>query len=142
MIAATQQRATASGPLGFWLITAIGLVGTVVLFFVDPTAARWFPICPFHELTGLHCPGCGTSRALHALVHGDILTALSNNVLSTLFVPLLAWSWISYGLETMGRKPLPALRWRPAALWTLLAVILACWVLRNLPWHPFTLLAP
>jgi hypothetical protein len=141
MIAAT-ERAPGSSVLGFWLVTAVGAVGLVVLYLVDPTAARWFPVCPFHELTGLHCPGCGTSRALHALVHGDILTALSNNVLSTLFVPMLAWTWVSYGLQTTGRKPLPSIRWSPAALWTLLAVILVFWIARNLPFYPLTILAP
>jgi len=143
MIAATHQaRAQTSGRLAFWMVTALGVGGAVLLYFVDPTAARWFPVCPFHQLTGLHCPGCGTSRALHALVHGDILTALDNNILSTLFVPVLGWVWVSHGLQSMGRRPLPAIPWRPAALWTLLVVIVAFWIARNLPIFPLTVLAP
>ncbi len=142
MIATTGPAARGGNAVGFWLITALGFLGAVLLYLVDPTAARWFPVCPFRELTGLHCPGCGTSRALHALVHGDLVTALDNNLLSMLFLPVLAWTWLSWGLQSIGRKPLPALRWRPAALWTLLAVILVFWVARNLPIHPFTILAP
>lgn len=37
------------------------------------------PKCPFKFLTGLSCPGCGFQRALHALLHGQIHTAVSYN---------------------------------------------------------------
>lgn len=31
-----------------------------------------FP-CLFHFITGLYCPGCGGTRAIRALFHGEIL---------------------------------------------------------------------
>ncbi len=51
------------------------------------------PACPLKELTGLDCPGCGGTRAVHALVHGDLGTALDHNVLLTILVPLLGLLW-------------------------------------------------
>lgn len=143
MIAAAQSSgARAHDRLVFWLLSALGVAGAVLLYSVEPTTAPFFPVCPFHALTGLHCPGCGTSRALHQLLHGDILAALDFNVLSTLFVPVIAWAWISHGLQTMGRRPLPSIRWSSTGLWALLAVVVLFWVARNLPFFPLTLLAP
>lgn len=44
--------------------------------------------CPIHSLTGLYCPGCGLTRALLAVVHLHLLTALHDNLM--LFVaPIL-----------------------------------------------------
>ena len=36
----------------------LALAAAAVLFFVDPAATRIFAPCPFHSLTGYHCPGC------------------------------------------------------------------------------------
>lgn len=37
------------------------------------------PPCMFHTLTGFSCPGCGCTRAVIALLHGDILQSLCYN---------------------------------------------------------------
>lgn len=37
--------------------------------------------CPFHELTGFQCPGCGNTRATMALLRLDIKAMLSYNIL-------------------------------------------------------------
>src|SRR5215472_13657034 len=65
----------------------MALAGCVVLYFFNPTSYHFYPVCQFHQLTGLHCPGCGATRALYALLHGDLVTALHDNAL---FVALLA----------------------------------------------------
>ena len=49
--------------------TAIG-VGAMVFFF-NPSTHGFYPVCLFHSLTGLNCPGCGMTRALYALLHGN-----------------------------------------------------------------------
>ena len=38
-------------------------------------------VCLFHPLTGLNCPGCGMTRSLYALLHGDFRLALKDNAL-------------------------------------------------------------
>ena len=56
----------------------VGIAGGVVLLYVAaPTPDSYFPRCLFHMLTGLHCPGCGSTRCLHALVHGDLPQAVA-----------------------------------------------------------------
>lgn len=115
-------------------MAAAGAAAAVLLVVgsVDPNEPGHYPTCPFLQVTGWACPGCGTLRALHALVHLDPLRAVSLNLLTVCAVPLLAalwWGWLRR--QWAGR---PKMRLAPPwRLWTLLAVVVAFWVLRNLP---------
>ena len=128
-IAALASAAIAAGA-GVWLLRSF-----------DPNAADSpFPPCMFHAFTGLYCIGCGLTRALHALVHGDVSGALAMNprgVLLLVLVPLMvAWG---QGWQPRVLRPLMGMAMEPR-LW--LVVLPAYWIARNLPWFPFTLLAP
>jgi hypothetical protein len=63
--------------------TALGLSGIVAaalyLYFVDPSTLPLAPPCLLTAIFGVHCPGCGSLRALHALAHGDVTAALALN---------------------------------------------------------------
>lgn len=48
----------------------------------DPATTAWFPSCPFYAITGWQCPLCGSLRAVHALLHGAPLAALTFNPLT------------------------------------------------------------
>ncbi len=72
----------------YWAPTAIG-VGAVVFFF-DPRTHGFYPVCLFHALTGLNCPGCGMTRALYALLHGNLRLALKDNALFVVTLAVLA----------------------------------------------------
>lgn len=70
---------------------AAAIIGVLCLFYlVDPVTARFFPQCPSRLLTGYDCPGCGTSRALHALVHLRISEAWHYNAALFFAIPLMA----------------------------------------------------
>lgn len=116
--------------VGFWLLRNF-----------DPNAANSiFPSCVFRELTGFYCIGCGTTRMLHALAHVDLPRAFSMNPLAMALLclsPLLA-AW-KLGWHPKAMRPLVAALSEPR-LW--LVVLPAYWIARNLPWFPFTLLAP
>ena len=62
-----------------WLIygcaALLAVMAGVVYFTFDPAQEAYFPRCTFLTLTGYQCPGCGSQRALHALLHGDIVVA-------------------------------------------------------------------
>ncbi|AWV08497.1 hypothetical protein C9I47_2826 [Lysobacter maris] len=124
------------------VVLAIGaVVAIAVLTHVDPNAADSpLPGCPLTWLTGLLCPGCGSTRALHALIHGDIDHAMAMNPLMVLALPALALM----ALNAAGWRPRPLQRLWPVLaapkLWLIL--LLGYWIARNLPWWPFTWLAP
>lgn len=107
-----------------------GAIGAWV-YVNEPGQSPWLPPCLFHELTGLHCPGCGNTRALHALLHGDVAAALSYNLL---FLPMVAC------VALLAIRPrLAGNRWLCG---TVAGAVILFFVMRNLPWFPFTLLAP
>ena len=112
-------------------------MAATLLFLLDPAAPdSWLPGCPFHALTGLYCPGCGTTRALHALLHFDWPTALAMNPLAVVAIPLLPLL-----LLHQLRPQLALTRWvADGRVW--LVVVLVFAVLRNLPAAPFSWLAP
>lgn len=123
---------------------AIGAAAVLSLFFVfDPTQNSFFPRCWLHESTGLHCPGCGGQRALHALIHGDIMRAFGHNFLVMSALPLVAWH---YGRKLWWQiKKLPprlSQSPNPVLVWTIVMGSIAFGVLRNLPMEPFVRLAP
>jgi len=117
------------------------VVGVWLLRHYDPNVAgSVFPPCVFHALTGYWCIGCGITRALHALVHGDIARAFAMNPLAMalLAVSPLLIGW-RLGWQPRWLRPLVALLSEPK-LW--LVLLPAYWIARNLPWPPFSWLAP
>src|SRR5690554_4920065 len=66
------------------------LTGSVVILYLfNPEEASVYPPCPFHYITRLYCPGCGSLRALHNLLHGHLTKAMSLNPLMVATLPIL-----------------------------------------------------
>ncbi len=148
----TRQRALARwlrpaagarpGRLGVAVVAALVAAACVVLYAVPPGRGGFYPPCPFHALTGCHCPGCGTLRALHALLGGRLADALGHNALAVLSLPGLAWALLSRVRRAWWGRPLPMPLASAGWAWLLLGLVLAFWLLRNIPVWPCSLLAP
>ncbi len=122
-------------------LLAAAVVGAAVLWQFDPNVAgNPLPPCPSRWLTGLFCPGCGTTRALHALLHGDLPGALAMNPLMVVSLPPVA-VLLAQALDLLP-KPLEPLARRLGNARAWAAVVISYAVLRNLPWPPFSWLAP
>ena len=67
------KKIQAGKVVGLALLALVAVGGAVILRQHDPVVTSWFPACIFHQLTNLHCPGCGATRAIHALLHGCLL---------------------------------------------------------------------
>jgi hypothetical protein len=128
--------------VGAVLVTAIVAAAAVFFYFVNPSSVVFLPRCPLYMRTGLYCPGCGATRAVHEILHGHWQAALRLNALFTLSLPCLAvfvlyrWAGPRWGWSAK------VVQWRPYWTWLLAAVIVVFGVVRNIPVYPFTLLIP
>ena len=133
-------------PLRHWWQLAFLIPGLLaaatLLFLLDPAHGGLYPPCPFRALTGLYCPGCGTLRALHQFLHGQILAAFALNPLAVMALPFLAYAFFDHGLAVAAGRRLPRVFVPAPLIWAMLVVIICFGVLRNIPALPFSLLAP
>jgi hypothetical protein len=120
-------------------ILAIACAAT--LYFFNPAQHDFYPICTFYKTTGLLCPGCGTLRAMHQLLHGHIEAAFRFNALIVSSLPLIALGCVQAARNRAANKP--ALGWiRPNWLWAGLVILVIFGVLRNFPGASHYFLAP
>lgn len=103
------------------IVAGVLVAGAAIVYVFDPTTARFYPPCPFRLLTGLLCPGCGGTRALHALLHGDVAAAFAFNPM--LFVAMGTAAFVTVR---------PSLLTKTWFAWTAAAVLLGWGVVRNL----------
>ncbi|RLZ11875.1 DUF2752 domain-containing protein [Faecalibacter macacae] len=99
--------------------------------------------CPSNLLFKINCPGCGTQRAIHHLLHLEIAEAFRFNALFVLFSPLIlvVFLLLIYNFIFNKSVKIPLLS-NKYFLITLLVIIVLFGVLRNIPVEPFTILSP
>jgi hypothetical protein len=103
-----------------------------LLWWIDP-AETHLPLCSFHAMTGLDCPGCGATRATHELLHGRLRAAWHYNALWVMSLPLVAYVMVSELRTLSGRRPLPGDLPRRVWFWmSLAAAAIVFSVVRNL----------
>lgn len=117
-----------------WLTLA---VGAVYLFIFEPGKSGFFPVCPFRALTGFTCPGCGSTRGMHALVHGDVVAAFKFNPLFVLSLPFLVYAFVRFTNAAIQGRQLKGNQLDAKYIWTIFVVVLFFWVFRNTPFYPF-----
>lgn len=102
----------------------IALAVIAYIAFFDPTL--WpAPKCPFHILTGLKCPGCGTQRAIHAIFNGRLYEAWSFNPALFFAVPIAA-------LYAWSPKKIHNIMYAQPTILSIAAAIILWWILRNI----------
>lgn len=121
-----------------WLSGAALIVGLAVFYFFNPVEHTFYPTCQFYKLTHLHCPGCGSLRALHQLTHGHVTTAFHSNPLLIVSIPMLAW----LGISKLRDRSASVLMIQSVVAWTILVIVIVFGILRNLPFAAFSWMAP
>jgi hypothetical protein len=124
-------------------VAVILLVAVPVYFLFDPSSFSFFPGCPFYQLTGFYCPGCGSQRAFHALLHGRLADAAGFNLLAVAALPLIFYSAAVFSANHLFRRRWPQLLFYKTWFSRLvLVLVLSFWLLRNLPFPCFRWMAP
>jgi hypothetical protein len=125
------------------VIAATVSVLALLYFFIDARHSHFFPACPFFNLTGLYCPGCGSQRAISALLHGDFRDAVDCNLMLVVSMPLLVYSAFVAVFNVFRTKPeVQKIFYSTVFVRLFLVAVVLFGVLRNIPAYPFTMLAP
>ncbi len=118
-------------------IWAVLFAGAVYVFSFEPGKTGFFPLCPFRFFTGLTCPGCGSTRALHQLLHGQIEAAFMLNPLFVIGAPLLLLGLLRHTKHSFaGTAPRPNAM-PSSTLYLIFVVVVSFWIFRNTPFYPF-----
>jgi hypothetical protein len=83
------------------LILGTAALAAAVLFLFDPATTGFYPPCLFRTFLGAQCPGCGSLRAAHQLLHGNLHEAWVLNKPLLIALPLAA----AIGLLNLLRNP-------------------------------------
>jgi len=91
------------------LLFAAGLGACAYILAVDPNHSSAYPQCPTKLVTGLDCPLCGATRAVHSLLRADLRGAMDHNLVFVLLLPFIAYAFVAWTATRMGRpmKPIP-----------------------------------
>lgn len=102
------------------IIAAMALVVVAALYYLfNPATSQLAPKCVFRMVTGYECPGCGSQRLLHSLLHGDIASAWHANAYLLCISPLL----LLMAFAAMRRAKYPRLY---AAVNSLPVIVVVC----------------
>ena len=107
-------------------------VGGWVVYTFPPTEYAFYPRCVFKQMTGMDCPGCGSTRAMHHLLHGRVAEAFKLN-------PIL-FALMGVGvcaLPSVVRGKQPRFFMQPWFAWGAFVVLTGWWIVRNTPWYPW-----
>jgi hypothetical protein len=114
------------GAFSMALLCALGVV-----YKFSPTEYAFYPRCIIYSTTHWLCPGCGSTRALHALLHLDLRSAFHYNALFTLLAPLV-FLWLGFCFyRVMCYDRLPRLTIPRELTACMIAVVLLFTIARN-----------
>ena len=125
------------------LFAVVGVpVGASIVTTFPPSEYHFYPRCMLHWVTGLHCPGCGATRSVGALLHGDLEQAFAYNALFVIMLPFITFAGCGVVYELWTGKKAWTLRFPSWTLKVLVVVLIAYFIARNIDVYPFRLLAP
>lgn len=119
-------------------LAACLLLTLLFLRVADFSLQKHMYACVLHTLTGLYCPGCGGTRAIMFLLHGDLLRSFLYHPLVPYAAVVYGWFMISQSIQRLSRNRIRiGMHYRDIYLWIALILLIANFVIKNvlLIWH-------
>ena len=101
-----------------------------IIRFVELMAGQGFP-CLFHLMTGLYCPGCGGTRAVRALLRGDLAMSFQYHPLVLYMAAVILTEAVSFGIARATKNPRWFLGHVLGFVYIGVGIILANWIFKN-----------
>jgi hypothetical protein len=121
------------------IVAASATAACMAIWAGDPTTPGGpLPVCPTKALLGIDCPGCGSLRMLYSLMHGNLMAAAKFNALGLAAAGLLVWTYLVWTYGRLAGRRIRSWqhsRWAPLVT---LSLVTVWFVVRNIPFAPFT----
>lgn len=123
------------------LAMPLGILAFLVyyrLFGTNPIISSRYNGCIFHTMTGFYCPGCGGTRAVVALLHGNILMSFYYHPLVPYSVFVYLLYMVTHTLERLKIKNIRGLRFHEQFFYVAIVIIFLNFIIKNAVqyfWH-------
>jgi hypothetical protein len=118
----------------WWLLTALLVTAALAAGFFWPR--RWLEgpsLCQMRMVVGYPCPGCGMTRSIASLLHGEVAVSVRMHAFGPVLVLFAGWVWLRSVRALLSPDPRPLDLTRPAWTAGLIAFIVlyvAYWIAR------------
>ena len=113
------------------VVVAAVAIALLLFYALVDVDSGLMPRCPIKELTGFDCPGCGSQRMIHALLHGDFAGAWRQNPFLIVMIPVMLAALVA----ELWRKRFPRLNrviLSPASIAVIIAATAIWTICRNI----------
>lgn len=115
------------------IITHLFLFILLILYLIVGNHFNIYLFCPFYKITKLYCPGCGVTRMLLSILHGNFYQAFRFNPLIFIMLPFFIIYYILYIISLINKKDF-IIKKIDDKLWIYLIIIFITYgILRNIP---------
>ncbi len=115
----------------FAVFNLLLLTALTILHLFPVGKSSFYPACTWFSLTGTYCAGCGSTRAMNAIAHGNFQDIIHYNILIVFFLPYLLYSYAMLFFSAVsGYRPL-VISFKNSELYTLAVLVLLFWISRN-----------
>ena len=133
-----EKEETALFYTGWCLVLFAVIILLLYRLFPAPFSKLVLP-CMLNSLLGIYCPGCGGTRAVAALLRGDVLTSFICHPFVLYTTVVGGWFLFSQTVERLsGHRIKIGMKYRDGYVWTALGVVIVNFIVKNLlliVWH-------
>ena len=116
-----------------WCVLLLGTLACAIAALTGFDPLRLLRPCALHVLTGGYCPGCGGTRAVRALLAGNLIRSFICHPIVPIAAVLAGWFMVSQTVERISAGRLKiGMHVRDVYLWGALGVIVVNFLIKNI----------